>query len=141
MNKQKRISLFEYIKNNETSDKQDLLNIARGGIQIPTYRELSRRYVASKIAHAIACIRDDKENRIVLADRTHGKTKYVNLGLCQNVEVLKKIKERTEKDIFGRKMSLKNIKSQLDALSKLSHIETPKFSQNVSTETPMKIAG
>lgn len=108
--------IIEYVDKQSISDKEELLAIIMDKVETPEAEELRKRYLASVISRVVATVRDADGQRCILAKRGSDGTKYINLETCNDLDILKAIKNSLVKEIGGRNRSLKKVDLKITAV-------------------------
>ena len=108
--------IIEYVDKQSISDKEELIAIIMDKVETPEAEELRKRYLASVISRVVATVRDADGQRCILAKRSSDGTKYVNLETCNDLDILKAIKNSLVKEIGGRNRSLKKVDLKITAV-------------------------
>ncbi len=105
--------IVDIVTKKDITDRDELVVLLWDKVETPSESELRRRYIATKVNHIIATIRDKDGQRGVLAKRGTDGTKYVNLQKCNDLKILDEIKKRLEREIKGRTQSLKKVQKKI----------------------------
>lgn len=108
--------IIEYVDAKGITDKEELVALIQDKVEVPEHKDLERRYLESLISRAVATVRDEEGRRCILAKRSAADTQYINLGRCENLDILQDIKKRMEKDINGRRKSMKKVDLRITAV-------------------------
>ena len=108
--------LILYMDGKSVVDREEIITRFSGRYKVPPYEKLTRSYIASKIAQALAAARDEEGRRLILARRSPVGIQYVNIGVCEDPDILVNIRKRINKDILGQKASLEKVELRIDVV-------------------------
>jgi len=113
MNKNKK-KIREFMAGRKIVSREEIIKRFREGVKVPSYDELSGRYIAWNIAQALASAKDKKGRRQFLARRIHDKIDYVNIEKCEDVFSLEHVRDRIASNIAGQETSLDKVELRLE---------------------------
>ena len=121
--------IIEYVENNEFANKEDLIQLVKDEIDIPSMDELIKRYIASVIARKVSTVRDEQKRRRIVARRGAEDTIYTNIEKCLDPFIIEQIRNRYVRKAQGHNLALQNFEikvgiTQLNLFEKIDAITT-----------------
>jgi len=118
MNNNKK-KIREFMAGRKIVSREEIIMRFGGDVEVPSYEELSGRYIAWNIAQALASAKDKKGRRQFLARRSYDKIDYVNIEGCEDILSLEHVRDRIASNIAGQETSLKKVDLRLEKVRQL----------------------